>query len=288
MLLITTIVWGINFYYTLQEYEKYCEWVRDSELGLPSPYYAWNGGLYAIIIVGALLVLWIPFIWYSVQEKVYPYLKQTLSYRKVKTFFGSASRLTYGKFYGLVLNYFKTVNRKTKSKLAVWYMKCETLEHIGLLIRVFKWIVLPASLLYVCAGFYFFGENALDSMFLGILIFFYSSFLPDLLSIFRMKVYHDVRNTMHEDLPWYKKYALLLFAPLFIGAFFYGTELRWKTTETFHNFKSLAIYEVFLFMLSFLAFAHLPISIGDVTEILSVPLYALTGYLTHLRADLCF
>jgi hypothetical protein len=48
------------------------------------------------------------------------------------------------------------------------------------------------------------------------------------------------------------------------------------------------IYGVFLFTLSLFAFADFPISIGDITEILSLPLYGLTGYLTHLKVDLCF
>jgi len=73
-------------------------------------------------------------------------------------------------------------------------MKCETLEHVNLLIKVFKWIVLPASLLYVFADFYFFAENALGSMSLGILIFFYSNFLPDLPSIYYRKKKYDRRT----------------------------------------------------------------------------------------------
>jgi len=207
---------------------------------------------------------------------------------KVKWFFKTISRLMYGTLYGSVLRYFKSVNRKTRSKTADWFMKCETLQHVDLLIKVSKWVVLPASLFYVCADFYFFGENALDSMFLGVLIFFYSNFLPDLPSTFRRKTYHNERGTS-KDLAWYKKYALLLFAPLFILAFFCGLRLTWKTTETFHNFKSLTIFGAFLFMLGFFAFRDLPIiSIGDITEIISVPLYGLIGYLTHLKVDLCF
>ena len=287
VLLIATMIWGIAFHHTFQEYRKYCEWFRESEEGLPDSYYAWNGGLYVTITTELLLLMWIPLIGYSVREKVYPYLKRRLSYREVKGFYGSVSRLTYNKLYGSVLRYFKSINRKARSKIADWSMRCETLQHVGILIKVFKWVVLPASLLYVCVDFYFLGQNALDSMLCGILIFFYSNFLPDLPSIYRRKIYHGIRGTT-EDLPWYKKYALLLFAPLFIVAFYCGTRLGWKTTETFHNFKSLAIYAVFLFTLSFLAFGSFPISVGDITEILSLPFYGSLGYLTHLKVDVCF
>ncbi len=183
--------------------------------------------------------------------------------------------------YGFVLSFFESINRAVRSKLALRYMENETSMHIYLLIEVLKWIVLPASFIYVCADFYFFKENALDSMFWGILIFIYSNFLPDLPTIYR----EQKNNEITEDLPWYKKYALLLFAPLFIWVLFSGTRLKWKTTETFHNFKSLAIYGAFLLLWGFFAFGSFPISIGDMTKILSLPLYGMIGYLTHLKAD---
>ena len=204
---------------------------------------------------------------------------------KVKRFFKAISRLLYDSLYSLVLRFFKTLNRGVKSSyssIILWAMKRETSEHINLLIKVLKWVILPASLLYVCADFCFFNENALDSMLLGILIFLYSNFLPDLPSIYRKK---KKENTRNKDLLWEEKYALLLFAPVFILAFLCGLRLKWKTAETFHNFKSLTIYTVFLFVLSFFAFGDFPISIGDTTEILSLPLYGLIGYLTHLRVD---
>lgn len=188
----------------------------------------------------------------------------------------------YKVLFGFVLHTFKSINRKVRSKLPVWRMEEETLEHIHFLIKVFKWIVLPASLLYVFVDFYFFGENALDSTLWGILIFFYSNFLPDLPSIYRQE---RRKNEKTKDLPWYKKYALLLFAPLLIWFLFSGIQLRWKTTQTFHDFKSLTIYGVFLFILGFFAFVQFPICIGTITKIVSMPIYGVIGYLTHLKAD---
>ena len=183
-------------------------------------------------------------------------------------------------FFNFVLTFFEGVNRKVHSRLHLWLMEKETSEHVDMMIKVFKFVVLPASLFYVCSNYYLFGENALDSMSWGILIFVYSSFLPDLPSIYRGR-----KNIwIKEDLPWYKKYALLLLAPLFIWALFSGTRLRWRTTETFHNLKSLSIYGAFLLLLGF-AFLDLPISLADVTEIVSLPIYGLIGYLTHLKVD---
>ena len=195
----------------------------------------------------------------------------------------------YDVLYGAVLRYFKRVNLKAGKKLSLWAMKLETFQHLYLLTRAFKWVVLPASLVYVCLDFYLFGQNALDSMFLGMLIFVYSSFLPDLPSIYRRrrKTYNNT-GAMTENLSWYKKYALLLLAPLFIGAFLLGIRLKWKTTETFHNLKSLVVYGAFLLALGVCVFGIFPISLGDITEIVSLPIYGLAGYLTHLKVDLIF
>jgi len=42
---------------------------------------------------------------------------------------------------------------------------------------------------------------------------------------------------------------------------------------------------VFLLVLGFFAFVKFPVSIGNMTEILSLPLYGAVGYLTHLKVD---
>lgn len=186
----------------------------------------------------------------------------------------------YNVLFGFVLHSFKSINRKVKSKFPVWRMEEETLEHIHFLLKVFKWIVLPCSVLYMFVVFYFFGENIVGPILWSLLIFFYSNFLPDLPSIYRNK-----KNKKAKDLPWYKKYALLLFAPLLIWFLFSEIQLGWKTLETFHNFKSLTVYGVFLLILGFFAFAKFPISIGNISGILSLPLYGMLGYLAHLKVD---
>jgi hypothetical protein len=183
--------------------------------------------------------------------------------------------------FSLVLQFGRDSNRRVKSKLTVWYIEKETSEHFNLLIKVFKWIVLPVSLLYVFIAFSFLGVNPIDSVFVGLLIFIYSNFLPDLPAVFCKQ------KTMErsDSLPWYKKYALLLFAPLIVWLVVSHIPIKWKTTETFHNFKSLTIYAMFLTLFGFLVFGDLPISIGDLIESLFLSLYGIIGYVTHLRVD---
>jgi hypothetical protein len=148
-------------------------------------------------------------------------------------------------------------------------------------VEVFEVIVLPFSIIYLLGNLFLLKENAFDSMLWGMVIFFYSSFLPDLTSIFR----RQRKNRTAADLSWYKKYAILLLAPLFVLLLFSNIHLGWKTTENFHNFRSLTVYGGFLLLCGFIVFGGFPISIGQITEMLALPLYGTLGYLTHLRVD---
>lgn len=285
---IGSVIWVTNFFHSLQEYEEYCEMVKDQGLGLPVPYHLWESGRYVNITLIALFFLWIPFIDHSLRKTLYPFLRRKLTYREAKSFSRSVSRSLYEDLYRLILGYFNRVNRKVRAKIPLWFMKLETFEHVHLLTKVFKWIVLPSSVLYGCAMFIFFGQNALDSILLANLLFFYSNFLPDLPAIFRRKLYRDERDTFHEDLPTYKAYALLLFAPFFIVLLFCGKKTEWRTPETFHNFKSLIVYGAFLFTLGFLVLTVFRVSLGGIIAALFVPLFGLLGYLTHLKVDHLF
>jgi hypothetical protein len=150
-----------------------------------------------------------------------------------------------------------------------------------MLIEVFEFLILPASVLYLLSAMIILKENAFDSALWGIVVFFYSNFLPDLTCICS----RNNGKGKTQNLSWYKKYALLLFAPLFICILFSNTQFSWKTTENFHNFRSLTIYGGFLALWGFIAFGGFPVSSGQITEILALPVYGIVGYLTHLKVD---
>jgi hypothetical protein len=147
--------------------------------------------------------------------------------------------------FNVVLVFFENVNSTIRSGFPIFRMKEETSEHLQMLFKVFKYVILPASLLYTFSSFFLLRENTLDSMVLGILVFVYSNFLPDLPSAFRNKKGDAKTGSLH----WFKKYALLLFAPIFIWLLFSDIGIVWKTTDTFHNFKSLIIFVDFLLLL---------------------------------------
>lgn len=160
-------------------------------------------------------------------------------------------------------------------------MREETTEHVGQSVKVFLWLILPLSLAYVFGQLFFFKENALGPILWSILVYFYSNFLPDLPSIHRKK--ESEMGT--SDLSWYKKYALLLFAPLLVWLLFSGIRLNWKTEETYHNFASAAVYGVFLLAVGFLAFAGYPVRVEDLTKVFFFTFCGTAGFLAHLKVD---
>jgi hypothetical protein len=203
---------------------------------------------------------------------------------KIKKFFIATHHVLTGlqnALFVFVLNFFESLNRKIQSRLPFWRIQEETSEHVRKVIEVFEFIVLPASIVYLVGEVFFLKENAFDSMLWGILVFFYSNFLPDLTCVFRKG--SDKGKT--KNLSGYKKYALLLFTPVFICFLFSNIQFVWKTAEDFHNFKSLTIYSGFLTLLGFLVFGGFPVSMGQTTEMLAFPVYGIVGYLTHLRVD---
>lgn len=207
-----------------------------------------------------------------------------MSISQVQLFFKTLHRMflcLHGVLFGLTLQFFKNSNAIVKSKLTVWYMEKETSEHFHLLIKVLNWIIVPLSLFYVFLALFVLGVNPIDSVLGGLLLFVYSNFLPDLPALFcKQKTIEQC-----SPLPWYKTYSLLVFAPLFVWLTFSKVPINWKTTESFHNFKSLVIYTLFLALGGLLVFGDVPLSLGDVAESLFLSLYGLIGYLTHLKVD---
>lgn len=178
--------------------------------------------------------------------------------------------------YNFVLYCFQSINHKIRSRLPIERIKEETQEHVSFMLKLFKKVVFPLSLCYILAGIIL-GENVSDSLALAVLLFFYSNFAPDLPAILRRK---DVsENSKKDELPWYKKCVLLLFAPIFIYLIFKDWDLSsWKTFETFHSFKWLSVYSIFLLLLSLYTYSY-PI------EIFPPVAFGLLGYLAHLKVD---
>lgn len=203
---------------------------------------------------------------------------------KIRKFLATVRHVLMGlhnALFAFILSFFESINQKIQSRLPFWRLKEETSEHVRMAVDVFEVIVLPFSIIYLFGELFFLRENAFDSVLWGILVFFYSNFLPDLTSIFRGgKSKRRVR-----DLSWYKKYAILFFAPIFVLLLFSNVHIGWKTAENFHNFKSLTVYGSFLLLCGFVIFGGFPVSFGQISEMLILPFYGAIGYLSHLKVD---
>jgi len=180
-------------------------------------------------------------------------------------------------FFNFVLFYFQTVNRKVRARITFKKIKSETSEHFYSLIRALKMFFLPASLCYLFIGIVFLKTVLFSSLFWGLIIFVYSNYLPDLPAIFRRR-----NNDANQKLPWYKTYALLFFTPLLIYPLFTTKNgmLSTTTSETFHNFKSMMVYGIFLLLIGF-------IFCNNLLEAFSPATFGLLGYFVHLKTDHC-
>ena len=108
-----------------------------------------------------------------------------------------------------VQRFFRTLSRRAHLKMAHQKIRDETTEHIDHLSSALKKIVLPLSVCYLCLGF-FFGNNVVDSLFLGILIFVYSHFLPICYRLSELKTEtreiktpNGLKNMLYCSLPHY-------------------------------------------------------------------------------------
>jgi hypothetical protein len=199
--------------------------------------------------------------------------------RYVRNLKGFLGRCRFS-FENFVQWFFRTLSRKAHLKIAFRKIRGETAEHVDHLSSALKKLVLPLSVCYLCLGF-FLGNNVIDSLVFSILVFVYSHFLPDLLSPFRIKN----RKEKDEDRPWFKKYALLLLAPLFIFLLWGDGIPALRTTEHFHNARSLGVYSIFLLLLGLVFYGNLPLSLGRILEVFSLTIFGSIGYLTHLKVD---
>ena len=166
------------------------------------------------------------------------------------------------------------IGKKIPSYADFKKMEEEIKEHFSFLKWTFKRIVLPLAIFYVIAGIFFFKINVLGSLVIALIIFLYSNFLPDI--DFLMKETKDKKLASK----WYEKYTLLFFAPIVM---YYILDGRKKPIYTlkgkcFHNFRTLLIYGVFLFIVGVILWQ-------ESIKMVILPLFGMFGFSSHLMVD---
>ena len=149
----------------------------------------------------------------------------------------------------------------------------EVKEHLPFTLWVFKRIIVPLVPILIIANF-FLKVEILPVVLVGIIPFLYGSFLPDFDILMK---YSDKQNS-----PLSRKIFLLLLGPIYIYYFvFEKTKPIYTNKEKeFHSLKYLALYFLFLFLLSFLIF-----SMNDLYKHVVFSILGSLGYFTHLLID---
>src|SRR3989344_1846857 len=176
--------------------------------------------------------------------------------------------------YKLVEYWDELIGKRIPSYVDFRKMEEEIKEHFTFLKWTFKRIILPLAIFYILAGIFFFKINVLGSLVIALLIFLYSNFLPDI--DFLMKETKD-KNLVSK---WYEKYSLLFFAPIIM---YYILDGRKKPIYTlkgkyFHNFRTVLIYGVFLFVLGAILWQ-------ENIKMIILPLFGMLGFSFHLMVD---
>lgn len=152
-------------------------------------------------------------------------------------------------------------------------MESEMKEHFNFIGWMFKRILVPLIVFYVVMSLIL-NIDIFGSLFLSLLIFIYSNFLPDTDFL--------IKKTKHggKDSLWYEKYSLLFFAPVIMYYIIAGRARPLYSTEDryFHNLKTVAIYGIFLFVVGCIFWT-------DALKRLMLPVFGMLGFIFHLMVD---
>jgi len=153
-------------------------------------------------------------------------------------------------------------------------VKDELTEHFFLLRIMWKRFLLPLVVFYLIMS-YIFDVYILGSLFLSLLIFVYSNFLPDL-DIFVKKPDGTERESL-----WYEKYFLLLFSPIFVYYVFTGEAHPIYSSEhrPFHNIKSIIIWGLFLYFIGSIFWPDVEL------KRIMFSVFGIAGFVFHLMVD---
>ncbi len=149
----------------------------------------------------------------------------------------------------------------------------EVKEHFNLMGLMIKRILLPLISLYIIFGLVF-NINIFGSLFVSMIIFLYSNFLPDIDFLIK-KTERPIKNSL-----WYDKYFLLFFAPIAVYYAIIGKAKPIYSLQDryFHNIRSSIIYAVFLVVVGHIFW-------DETIKIIMFVILGTAGYLFHLIID---
>jgi len=149
----------------------------------------------------------------------------------------------------------------------------EVKGHFGFIGIIIKRTILPLILLYIVLGLIF-NINIFSSLFISMIIFIYSNFLPDVDFLIK-RTERPVKESL-----WYEKYFLLFFAPIAVYYIINGRARPVYSLQDrcFHNIKTAVIYTIFLIVLGYVFW-------DQNLKIIMFAIFGTSGYLFHLIVD---
>ena len=150
----------------------------------------------------------------------------------------------------------------------------ELREHYNLIIWAWKSFLLPLIILYFVLGIIF-HNHILGSLFLSLLVFFYSNFIPDA-DILVSRPQKNEKESM-----WYELYFLLCFAPIFLYYVMKGraNPLYSIKPRPFHHLVVIFVWGFFLLIISSLFWPD------DMLNKMMFPIFGMAGFSFHLMVD---
>jgi len=152
-------------------------------------------------------------------------------------------------------------------------MEEELKEHYDFINWMFKRVLLPLMTFYVVMGIAL-DMNVFGSLFLSLLVFIYSNFLPDVDMLIRKT------DAKYMESLWYERYLLLFLAPLIVYYIVRGRArpLYSMKARCFHNATAMAAYGIFLLMVGSIFWT-------ETLKRLMFPAFGMLGFGFHLLVD---
>lgn len=146
-------------------------------------------------------------------------------------------------------------------------------EHGGFIRWGAKRIILPLAIFYILIGLVF-GEHVLGSLLMGLVVFLYSNFLPDLDTFFP----HN--DNKKNEVSAVKKRIALFFAPAVVYYILSRKLTHWDLgkDKPFHNSRALLEFSAFLFFFGLLLYF-------SALKALFFMVFGFCGYFMHLTID---
>ena len=151
--------------------------------------------------------------------------------------------------------------------------EAEIKEHFSFLTLAFNRLIIPLVLIYIIVGFIL-KLDIFGSLFVSLIIFIYSNFLPDADFLFAYTA-----DKKKESL-WYERYFFLCFMPIVAYYILVGKArpLYSSSGRSFHNIRTIIIYGIFLLIIGSIFWS-------STFKTIMLAVFGVLGFAFHLMVD---